>query len=177
MLDNNNSASEDCAEVKSCEEGHKKIEYYKHFYDTAPVGFYTTKISDGTFIKANDFCVHMLGCDSFEDLKENVKSMELYPPEHRVILIDKLEKYGRVTDFEIGITLPSGKRKWAILTARKCLHGDCLEGSITDITERKLLEIELQKYKDKEIKSLQQLQEQVKCRMDQFEEVANGNGF
>ncbi len=144
-------------------------DYYKAFYDTAPVGFYVTSIKDGTFLKANPFCVNMLGYDSFEDMKKEVKSADLYDPAKRQELVDVIKEKGHTTGFEIKLQLPNGDVKWVVLTARACADGDCIEGSITDITERKQLEAKLEEYQKAEIHTLQNLQESCQARIEAFD--------
>lgn len=144
-------------------------DYYKIFYDTAPVGFYVTSITDGTFLKANPFCVHMLGYDSFARMKKEIKSADLYDPTRRQELINLIKEQGNVTGFEIKLHLPNGDVKWVVLTAQACVDGDCMEGSITDITERKQLEAKLEEYQKAEIHTLQNLQESCKARIDAFD--------
>ena len=67
--------------------------------------------------------------------------------------------------------MPSGENKWVIITARLCK--DCLEGSITDITDKKKIEVELEQYKTRQIGLLQDLNEAVKYKIHEFD---NGNG-
>ncbi len=144
-------------------------DYYKAFYDTAPVGFYVTSIKDGTFLKANFFCVNMLGYDSFEDMQKEIKSADLYDPARRQELVNLIKERGCTTGFEIELKLPNGDVKWVVLTARTCANGDCIEGSITDVTERKQLEAKLEEYKMAEINTLQNLQESCQARIDAFD--------
>ena len=48
------------------------IEYYRHFYNFAPIGFYITKVEDGEFVLANPACIKMLGFKTFEELKSKI---------------------------------------------------------------------------------------------------------
>lgn len=144
-----------------------ETEYYKEFYDTVPVGFYTTCMKTGRFLKANPFCVKMLGCESFTDLSKNHRSTDFYSRTRRKQLIDILELGQSVTDFEIEIHGADGVRRWAILTARPCRNGDCIEGSITDITQRRLLELEIERLKHKEIVKIKAIGEQARARMNE----------
>lgn len=130
------------------------IEYYKYFYDFAPIGFYTTKISDGEFLLANPTCIKMLGFKTFEELKNNCRSTQLYPPRQRNKLIQSVIKHGSVTNFETEFDLKNGKKIWINLSARLSKTKDCLEGSITDITDKILLQEELDNYKKKGLENL-----------------------
>jgi PAS domain S-box-containing protein len=146
-----------------------EIKYYKEFYNTAPVGFYRTSIKEGTFLRANPFCVNLLGFDSFEEMQGSIKSPDLYSAEERAELLRLLKKDGQVTDFEIKVNLPNGENKWVIVTARLCKERDCLEGSITDITDKKKMELELEQYKAKQIGVLQNLNEAVKYKIHELD--------
>ena len=145
------------------------LDYYKSFYDTAPVAFYVTNINDGTFMKANPFCVNMLGYDSFKDMTNSIKSGDLYDPARRQELVSLIRDKGSVTDFEIKIQLQNGDMKWVVATARACADGICIEGSMTDITDRKKLEIKLEEYQKAEIHTLQTLQECCQERINAFD--------
>lgn len=142
-----------------------KIEYYKDFYDTAPVGFYTTDLKTGKFLKANSFFIDMLGCVSLKELRDKYVTTDFYEPSRRRELLRLLSMNGCVTDFEIELSIPGGDKRWAILTARPCRHGGCLEGSITDITERKKLEAELRNIQVKEMQTLRDIQSAIQDRL------------
>lgn len=86
------------------------IEYYRHFYNFAPIGFYITKVEDGEFVLANPACIKMLGFKTFEELKANCKSTQLYPPRQRTKLIQSVMKNGSVTNFETEFDLKNGKK-------------------------------------------------------------------
>ena len=151
-----------------------EADYYRMFYETAPVGFYTTTVNDGTFLKANDSCVKLFGYSNFEQLRSSIKSTELYTQERREYLIQLLRTWDRVGDFEIAMRLQDGTEKWVNITARlcknragcgMCLSQECIEGSIMDITERKLLEMRVKQYEVEEVASLQQLRKSIEMRL------------
>jgi len=140
-------------------------QHYRDFYEKAPVGFYTTDLRTGRFIKANPFLVNLFGFESLEELKEH-DSTEFYPVERRRQLLELIKRQGQATDFEIGITLPNGEHRWAIVTSMMSRCGNYLEGSLTDITERKRLEAELTKYQNEQISTLRSLQNEIKKRVE-----------
>lgn len=149
------------------------MRYYKSFYDTAPCGFYTTKISDGRFVKANKFLVNMFGFDTLSDMKKNIKSTDLYDEGKRDELLALIEENGIVTDFEVEINLPSGDKKWVIVTAKLCKKRNCIEGSVIDITERKQLELltkfDFEKMQKNEIEEVKKLRRLISERLQDFD--------
>jgi len=150
-----------------CEEIRTDGDYYKKFYDTAPIGFFITTINDGTFLKANPYCVNMLGYKTFMEMQQQIKSIDLYSERKRQSLIKLLQEHGYVTDFDVKIQLPNGKKKWVSLTVHVCGDGDCLEGSIIDITSRKLLERKLLRYQKLAVKDLKDFQKSMKIRISE----------
>jgi len=141
---------------------------YKRFFDLAPCGFYQTDIQTGQFLKANEFMAHFLGYNNTEELLER-KSTDFYSAEKRESLIEKIKEDGIVLDLEVEVTLLTGSKKWAILTCRVCEDGDCLEGSIIDITYRKKIQMELDTYKEKDIEMLKGIQYSVQDRLKSYE--------
>ena len=74
-------------------------------------------------------------------------------PEHRIELINQIEKEGEVWDFEVRMKTKEGGLKYVSLNTHKLFDTDGnqigLEGSARDITERKKIEIELVNAKEK----------------------------
>ena len=158
-------------------------EYYQNFYNNAPIGFYTTTLEDGTFIKANPAMVRLLGVE-FSDLK-NIKSTELYlDPLKRRQFIHLVEKHGEVTDFEVHIELPLTKEeKWVLITGKickglcqrqgKCLPNcpgfRCVEGAVIDITEKKKLVLEVERYRETETQALKKIHKSIQARLKNYD--------
>lgn len=139
-----------------------ELAYFIRFYQFAPVGFYTTTIKDGTFLRANDFCVKLFGFNTFEELS-NFKSTQFYEVEKRQELLKLVKNGNRVKDFEVELTLLNGEKKWVIITSQLCPEGDCIEGSLTDITETKRIEEELESYKSRD--TLKIIRDEVKEKL------------
>lgn len=137
-----------------------KSDYYKEFYDNAPVGFYTTELYTGKFIKVNLFCANMFGYKTVESLCGH-SSLEFYPQTRRSELLHLINLNKFVTDFEIEITLDNGSTRWALLTAKIDKQSLHVQGSITDITERKILESKLADFDAQSIDELKEIQEKI----------------
>jgi len=154
---------------KSAEEAN----FYRDFYDTAPVGFYMTTVEDGTFIKANQQCVKMFGYRTFEQMKADVKTSELYSKERRSELIDLLRTWGQVGRFEIKMILKDGSVKYFLVSAKLCddfgcdlcSKDQCIRGSIMDITDQRMLELQLDEYKQQQLENIKHLRESIEIRL------------
>ena len=158
-------------------------EYYQNFYNNAPIGFYTTTLEDGNFIKANPAMVKILDIE-FKDLK-NIKSTDLYiDPLKRKEFIHLIKQRGEVTDFEVHIQLPlTEEQKWVLITGKvckglckrqgKCLPNcpgfRCVEGAVIDITDKKRLELQVDKYRETETEALKKIHKSIQNRLKNYD--------
>jgi len=142
----------------------KDKSFYEEFYNNAPIGFYRTSTKDGTILRANKKCADILGFESVDYMKNNIKASDLYSPELRSRLIGSLNDSGSVTNFEILLTCGT----WIALSAKLNLNKGYLEGSIVDITYRKVIERKLQQHREKEMDSLKLIQKNVAARLSDF---------
>jgi len=148
------------------------MNFYRDFFDSAPIGFYVTSLNDGTFLKANEQCVKMLGYRTFEQLTADVKATDLYSPERRSKLISMLKTWGQIGRFDIEMTLKDGTKRWFLVTAKLCEHAcsqsdiePCIRGSIMDVTEQKVLEIQLACRRKQELAGLKDLRKSIEMRL------------
>ncbi len=107
---------------------------YKCFFDETPVALIQTDIETGEFLMANKCAATMLGFDTVEELKATVKTTDLYPASQRQRLIEIMKQNGKVEGFEIEFKLPN-RTIWVSATLRINCEGQCIEGSLKDITE------------------------------------------
>ena len=129
----------------------KSEERYRTLFDGVPVGLYRTT-PEGQIVDTNLAMVQMYGYPSREDLLA-INSAGLYvDSEERVRWQTLMEREGVVRDFEARGRRYDGTAIWVNDTARavKDEQGRVLyyEGSIEDISERKLAEAELRKYRE-----------------------------
>ncbi len=148
------SIQRDITERKQLE---NELEEYKKFFDEAPVALFRTDLKTGQFLMANKYAAEMLGFESVEDLLLNLKSTDLYPVEDRQKLIQKMRRYGEVKDYEIKLCVGKDER-WVSANMHINCGGDCIEGSLVDIT----LLVEM---RDKNLKMLQRVGEQIEKRI------------
>lgn len=148
------SIQRDITERKQME---NELEEYKEFFDEAPVALFRTDLKTGQFLMANKYAAEMLGFDSIEELLTNLKSTELYPLEDRQKLIQKMKRHGEVKDYEIKLRVGK-EQKWVSANMHINCGGDCIEGSLVDITP-------LVEMRDKNLKMLQRVGEQIEKRI------------
>jgi PAS domain S-box-containing protein len=116
---------------------------YRGLYETALVGLYRSRISDGKIIMANQLAANILGYSSIEGLTSEFVFGERYSPDRRVELLRKLEESGTVSDFEIQVTRKDGEKIDLVITARAYPEDGYIEGAMIDVTDKKRLETQL----------------------------------
>src|SRR3990172_4533599 len=113
---------------------------YRDLVDNALAGIYKTNVK-GDILYSNNALVRMLEFDSPDDMASGGIQARYKNPEVRKVLIEALQKNGRVDNFECELLTKTGKAKHILLSAT--LDGETLSGMITDITDRKQLEAQL----------------------------------
>lgn len=137
----------DITERKLAEEkSHLSREQYKSLFENSPLGIYQTK-PDGTIMRANTALLKMLEFDSLSDLQKRDLNKEGYSEQSSVSrqqFAEMMERDGFVNGLEESWTTKSGKIIPIRENARviKTKNGETLfyEGTVEDITERKLAE-------------------------------------
>ena len=122
--------------------------HYRNFFETALVGLWRTRISDGKFLQANRTTAEILGYDTVEELLEKCKSRDLYPAEQRQQNIERLKKDGHASGLETRYRLRDGTEKDISVSARFLPEKGYIEGVAIDITERKAMEEALRAEKE-----------------------------
>ncbi|MBA4419263.1 MAG: hypothetical protein C0392_15365 [Syntrophus sp. (in: bacteria)] len=124
-------------------------EKYKTIFDNAVMGIYQATAA-GRIISANQAFAHILGYGSPEEVMEKVVDMaqQVYvQPEQRNELMREMNEHGAVYDREINIIRKDGSMAWVTVNMRTVRDSGAqvlyYEGAIQDITERKLLELQL----------------------------------
>jgi len=122
-------------------------ERFRSLYENSTIGLYRTT-SDGKIILANPILVKMLGYSSFEELsKRDLEKDGFEPAYERKQFLDQIELNGEVKGFEAAWTRKDGTVFFINESARaiRDSNGKTLyyDGTVEDITERKLAEDEL----------------------------------
>ena len=142
----------------------KQVEEYQEIFNLLPIGLYRTSLKDGTFLKANPYCAKLLGFKTVEELIGKEKSTTFYvSPSDRRKFINELNQKDIVENFELELIRHDNTSIWVAVTGRISDKG-YIEGSLMDITDRKILEEELNDYKIEEAKSLKLITEDAKRR-------------
>ncbi|NOX33688.1 MAG: PAS domain S-box protein [Deltaproteobacteria bacterium] len=124
----------------------KSEEEFRSIFENIQEGFYRSSL-DGKIIMANPVALKIMGYTSFEEVK-GFETTDFYKhPEDRDKLLEKIDKYGAVLAYEVEIVRKDGDTATILVSShkRKDHSGKVLglEGTIVDITDRKLLEAEL----------------------------------
>ncbi|HTZ96275.1 MAG TPA: PAS domain S-box protein [Terriglobales bacterium] len=124
-------------------------EKYRRIFDEAIIGIFQST-PEGRFLMVNPALAKMLHCDSPAYVLEEVKDIApLYgDPARRQEMRKQLEATGAVQNMEHQFRRIDGAELWVSLNLR-CVYGkdgkpSYYEGTAEDITERKLLERQLQ---------------------------------
>jgi PAS domain S-box-containing protein len=136
---------QDITERKRVEEAIQESELrFRSLYENATIGIYRTT-PDGTILMANPALVKLLGYTSFEKLAErNLEKDGFEPSYQRKEFLDKIERNGVVTGYESKWIRQDGTAIFVLESARaiRDSHDKTLyyDGTVEDITERKVLE-------------------------------------
>ncbi len=113
---------------------------YRNLFDDAVVGLYRAD-AEGHLLLANRRLLDVLGCDSEPGVPHDVDLREHFRDAVRWReLQSALETQGEVRDFEAEMRRPDGRRLEVILSARRDSASGNIEGSVQDVTDRRLLE-------------------------------------
>jgi PAS domain S-box-containing protein len=120
---------------------------YRSLFDNVPDGVYRTT-PDGQILAANRALVSMMGYESEEALKKDGTAKVYSNNNKRKIFLDAINEFGIVKNMEVEMRTKQGKPLIGLENAR-AYHDEngnvvYFEGTMTDITERKQLEIERQ---------------------------------
>lgn len=117
---------------------------FRNIFENSQVGIFRTRLEDGLVLDANGYWAEILGFSGVDAVVKVLKGSDFYwEPETRRQLLALIEKKGEVRNFETRFRKGDGSATWVLLSARLNHHEQCLEGVITDISDRKLAEAAL----------------------------------
>jgi len=134
----------DITERKRAEEALWKVgEHYRGLFEGVPVGLYRST-SAGQILDANPALIEMLGYPDWKSLVAvNIADLFVSPEDHKKQQV-LLEREGILRHFETQLRRRDGTLIWVRDSARVILNAEgrvaYYEGSLEDITERKLAE-------------------------------------
>lgn len=120
-------------------------ERFRSLYENAPIGIYRTT-PDGQILLANHMLVKMLGYKSLKELiHRDLKQEDHYEPQYsREKFKEKIEREGKIKGLETSLKRKDGSivyiRESAVLVKDDFGNPLYYDGTIEDITERKLAE-------------------------------------
>jgi len=124
--------------IKKLEESERK---YRHLFETAMVGMYRTRISDGKFLAANQTLAKLIGYESVDQLiSEYVTSEHYTDSKRREELLKQINSKGRVDGFEIEMQRTDGSIFQIAISSAAYPDKGYLEGVVIDITDQKQAE-------------------------------------
>jgi PAS domain S-box-containing protein len=139
----------DITERKAMEKAVAEAEAkYRDIFENSVAGIYQTTL-DGRILSINTSIAHMLGYDSVEEASEALSDLrQLYVnPERRSEMARLVERHGLAKEFEAEFYRKDRSTLWVALNIRAVRDetGEIayLEGTASDITERKLLKAQL----------------------------------
>jgi len=120
---------------------------YKKIYENLNVGLLTTSIADGKVLECNSNLAEIIGFESRDQAIAEGLSVERYRnPEKREEIISELMKSG-VYNGEIALTKMDGTSIWVEARSVIDLEEGIIHSVLTDITDRKKIEEDLQQSK------------------------------
>lgn len=133
----------DITERKEAEEALRKSESkYRDLVNTALVGI-VQSTADGKMLFVNNAMIKLAGFKSADEMIAKGAIPRYRDPNQRKEWIQRLQKDGRVDNFEIEMVKRDGSPGYGLLSAVK--NGDIITSVSIDITDRKRIEEELRK--------------------------------
>jgi PAS domain S-box-containing protein len=121
---------------------------YRAIFENSIEGIFQTT-PDGSYITVNPALARIYGYDSPEELRsgdENGINQLCANPDRRTEFVRAMEEDGSVLSFETQISRKDGSTSWVSISARAIRKGDevsLFEGTVVDISDRKMLEAQL----------------------------------
>jgi len=145
----------DVTERKKSEEALKRAEEkFRSIVENAAEGIFQSAI-DGRLVSANPAMASILGYGSPAELMSAVKNVVedvVTRPEDRHRIRSELERYGEVKNLEVQLNTNPGILIWGLVNVRRIRDGagvsDRFDGSLQDVTVRKMAEQTLLRYHD-----------------------------
>jgi PAS domain S-box-containing protein len=130
---------------------------YRSIFENATEGIFQTS-PDGRYLSANHALASFYGYTSPEELMTHLTTIEhqLYvDPDRRAAFLEMMQRHGSVSEFESQVYRRDRRIIWVSENAH-CVYGDTgeilyYEGSVSDITQRKDAEQQLQQQVDRDL--------------------------
>jgi PAS domain S-box-containing protein len=125
-------------------------EKYRSLFNSAQVGLYWSRISDGKFLECNDTFAKLFGYDTREECLADYIALEHYVDLNtRNEMLEEIRDNKEVKNYEIHVTKRDGTPIWLSISARMFEKENRIEGAAIDITEQKIAEGKLKESEEK----------------------------
>ena len=132
-------------ERKRAEEALRESEEkYRGLFANAQVGMFRTRLDGSAVLAVNPKMCEIIG-HTEEEILADPATIRWADPEARTLMIEKLQAAGSLKDYEFDIVHSSGEVRTVLGSLELHLEQDYLEGSATDVTERKRAEDEIRR--------------------------------
>jgi len=109
---------------------------FEHMFQNAQVPLFRSKIDGSEILAANNKFAELIECTIAELL--NKPAQDIWADSEKWYeMIDKIKKEGAVTDLETRIITQTGKMKTCLFSIKRFPELGFMEGSVTDISDRK----------------------------------------
>jgi len=119
---------------------------YRNLVENSFIGIYQSTLQ-GKLLFVNEAFVRLLGYNSPDELAQIPVEMIYSIPDDRKVLLQSITEQKNINGFETVLVTKNGQKKNVIINAS--LEFDRIAGMVLDITERKMVENELIKAKEK----------------------------
>ena len=123
-------------------------ERYRLLFERTPAGVFRTSL-DGSLLEANEACSRIFGYASRQEQMANKVQNHYFDPAERSTFIEKVQREGIVTNEERRFRRADGSTVWVLENAILVDGNDgkqtVMEGTLIDITDRKMMEAELER--------------------------------
>ncbi len=123
---------------------------YRELYESALVGLFRTRLSDGKLMWCNNKFAEIFGAEDKNEFVGEVVSLDYYAdPAQRDRIAADLRKTGKAENLEIKFKKPDGSEFWTKSSVWLDPTGEYIEGFMIDTTKEKHIEQLVKKNEDK----------------------------
>ncbi len=142
------SAVSDISLRKKAEEALRESEEkFRNLFNNAEIGMFRTRLDGYEIVDMNEKFLNIFG-RTHEEMQGKPSVLHWVDPREREEMVRRLNSDGRVADFECKMMNKRGEVRTCLTSLRLYREQGILEGSITDITERKESEEALRRSED-----------------------------
>jgi PAS domain S-box-containing protein len=110
---------------------------FRNLFENSLVGIFRTRTEDGLLLEANQRFIQMLGYSCAADVINQKSATDFYfDLSGRQRILAELKAKGVVHNFETQVRKRDGSAIWVLFSARMNVEEDCLEGVVTEISDR-----------------------------------------